>query len=375
MKKIICSSLLVLPFLFVACEQASEQYERDGLTLSASEETVVLNADDENAIAVTFKWTPATPIGPDYMFNYMFQMDIAGNNFASAITPVEMGDGVDSISFTAGDLYDCIVDDWGQTAGEVSMVDARIVAQVEGPKFMYPEIATTSISVRTYVPESVPLYLTGSATPAGTDLTKAIQMNEISNGRIYTWNGQLNAGTYKFIDNLGQDYPSWERGSSDTLLVYCESAEQPGELFTIPQGREGTYSIWLSKKEMKIFTSMMTYQELYVVGDGAGTEWSADQGIVMTPDPLQPTIFTARVTLTADGEGEDAFKILTQKDFNGPTFRPTVENGSITSTDVMLTESQTPDYKWKVSEDQNGIYDITLETDPDNLKIEFVKVN
>lgn len=372
MKTIYSLLFTVVVLFFTGCKPEEVIQERNDLQLSAPEGLIVLDGEDESATAVTFNWTAATPVGADYSFTYLFQLDIANNDFKTAISPITIAENVNSVTFTAGQLYDYIIESWGQVAGEVAMVDARIVAKVDGPIFMYPEIATATIAVQTYVPESNPLYLLGTATTAGLNYDNAILMKETSNGRIYTWSGELKKGKFKFIEELGQEVPSLNRGEQDSLLVRRESLEEADNQFEIYQ--DGSYSIWVSKKEMKIKTNLMTYQALYIVGDGAGTAWEHDKGVKMEPDPLQPTVFKARVTLTADGDGEDSFKILTENNtWNCPTFRPTGNNGSITSTQVILTSSG-DDYKWKVTEDQNGTYDVILNTDPENLKIEFIKL-
>ena len=82
----------------------------------------------------------------------------------------------------------------------------------------------------------------------------------------------------------------------------------------------------------------------------------------MTPDNLNPNIFTYQGALQ---EGE--LKILAQRKFDGTTFKPLVENGSIESTDVQVTPGEQPDYKWKITAEQAGLYKITLDTETTGL--------
>ena len=70
----------------------------------------------------------------------------------------------------------------------------------------------------TFVPVSRPLYITGSATPGGTDLNAATGITELSNGRLYSWRGRLVPGTFKFITEPGQEFPSYNMGDDNATM-------------------------------------------------------------------------------------------------------------------------------------------------------------
>lgn len=360
--------LTLIAFLFIACKPESEVLpERNNLILTTTEELVVLNEEQQNEDVLTFEWDKATEIGSEYTFTYIFQLDIADNNFATAISPITVEDGAFSISFKAGELYDYIVEKWSRTAGEIIQIEARVVAKVNGPKFMYPEIATTKVSVQTYVPESQPLYILGTATTAGLNPNSAIKMTEMSNGRLYSWKGELQQGNFKFITTLGSMLPSLNRGEQDSLLVLRTSESEPDDYFEVYNS--GLYYIYLSKKEMKMRLSMLKYQNVYLIGNATTAEWDIDKAIEMTPDPISPAIFTVQTTLK---EGE--LKLPTAKSWDAPTFRPMQADGSITDTDTqVLSAADGPnDIKWKVTAAQAGTYKITLDTE--NNTIYFVKI-
>ena len=199
---ILFSLLFVLAF--VGCDDDDDKViERNQLKLTASAQSATLTPDATDDEIISFSWNEATSLGADYTFSYLFQIDIADNNFQSA-TDVRTFGPNESISYSSTELYDLIVEKWGKTAGEAVYVEARVAAKVEGPKFKYPEIATTKVQITTYKPTSQPLYITGTATTGGTDLNAAEKITELSNGRLYNWRGQLKQGGFKFITTLDQ---------------------------------------------------------------------------------------------------------------------------------------------------------------------------
>ncbi len=364
MKTIYKLLICCLALSFWGCDNNDDEAPvRDQLKLTPSAEKIILDQSKPDEEVLTFTWTKATEIGPEYTFMYIFRLDKAGDDFETAIEPIIAEDGTYSVSFTTEQLYTYIVDKWGGIAGQETTIEGRICAKVIGPKFEYPEIAIQQVVVQTYILQSVPLYMLGSATDAGMDMSKAIKLNEVSNGRVYNWKGTLKRGEYKFIYSLESMLPSLNKGAEDSLLVKRTTDAEPDNYFRV--NTEGTYSISLSLKEMKIWVKPVKYQNLYLVGDATSAGWSTDNAVVMTSDAANPAIFTV---LTSLKQGE--MKILTEKRWEGATFRPMVADGSITSTDTQVYVGD-PDLKWKITADQAGTYRITLDTEKN--KIHFVK--
>ncbi|OJV40718.1 MAG: hypothetical protein BGO29_05790 [Bacteroidales bacterium 36-12] len=361
--------LLLVASLFVACKPDNEIIpERSNLKLKIStDEVLILNEEQQNDTVLTFEWNEATEIGKEFSFTYLFQIDIADNDFKTAINPITIENGENKIGFTAGELYDYIVEKWNKSAGEIIRIEARVAAKVNGPKFMYPEVATAMATIQTYVPESQSLYILGTATPVGMDASNALKMNEISNGRIYSWSGELQQGSFKFITQPGSMLPSLNKGVEDTILVVRNTEEEPDDYFIINQ--PGLYYIYLSKKEMTIKTSMLKYQNVYLIGNATSAEWEIDKAIEMTSEPTNPSTFTVQTTLKA---GE--LKMPTAKSWSAPAFRPMVADGSITDTNTqVISAGDGPnDIKWKITAEQAGTYKITLDTE--HNKIYFVKI-
>lgn len=369
MKKTYFIIITLLASFFISCQtDEKNEPERNNLKLTSTAESVILDENKQNENVITFEWNDATEIGTDYNFTYLFQLDIADNDFETATNPITIPEGVRSISFTSAQLYDYIVEKWNRPAGQLSQIEGRVVAKVDGPQFKYPEIATTKVSVQTYIPQSQPLYIFGSATPSGTNLNLAVKMNEVSNGRIYTYKGELKQGNFKFIMNLGSDLPSLNRGDKDSVLVLRTLDTEPDNYFTTYQS--GLYYIYVSKKEMTIRMNLLKYQSVYLIGNSTTAEWNIDQALEMTPDPISPSTFTIQTTLKA---GE--LKLPTSKSWSAPTFRPMQANGSITDTNTQVSSAAdgAQDLKWLVTAAQAGTYKITLDTEKN--KIYFVKLN
>lgn len=339
--------------------------ERNQLVLTASDDDVVLTETDDNTPVLTFSWNTATSLGSDYSFTYLFQVDVADNEFATA-TDVVVGEANGSVSYSASELYNLIVEKWGRTAGQPVRIEARVAAKVDGPYFKYPEIATTITTVTTYLPQSKPLFITGTATEGGTDLNEATQMEELSNGRIYTYRGKLVPGTFKFITEPGSELPSYNRGDDNRTLVYRTDASQPDNLFEAFE--EGTYSIYVSLADMSVSYAKVLYEHLYIIGNATVGEWDTSKAPEFEADKVNPNIFTYTGPLIA---GE--MKILAQRDFGGTTIKPLVPDANINSdTEIQITPGEQPDYKWKITTEQEGTYRITL--DLESMTINFEKL-
>ncbi|MDR1336995.1 MAG: SusE domain-containing protein, partial [Tannerella sp.] len=163
-----------------ACSETNEPAATgEPLTLNGPAEKVVLLEAEENSTAVTFSWNKGLDRAPTDIVTYIFRMDIAGRDFATATSQDTVTDFTKS--FTTDELNELIAKQWQVRPGEEADLEARVVASVRGEKFVFPEIAVTKFSVTTYTYASVPLYLTGSANPD----PDPIALTETVNGRSY----------------------------------------------------------------------------------------------------------------------------------------------------------------------------------------------
>ena len=63
------------------------------MTLEASAQDVVLDAEEVDKVALTFTWTPAREMPDDYLVTYVTFLDVEGNDFSNAVRQV-VDDGV-----------------------------------------------------------------------------------------------------------------------------------------------------------------------------------------------------------------------------------------------------------------------------------------
>ena len=367
--KNICQTRIIIATAICLLLSACDKSETGGgvsgepLAIHGSSEKVVLLEANEAATAVTFSWNRGLDRSPTDAITYIFRMDIAGNNFASA-TPRDTVTNFTK-SFTVGELNELIGLQWGILPGEEISLEARVVASVRGEKFVYPEIAATSFSAVTYAYASVPLYLTGTAVPAGA----LLPLTERVNGRQYEWLGDLDAGNFKFVYDREQVLPSLNKGADNHTLIERTADAQPDDRFET--AHSGLHSIRIDRKNLKIdFKHYFHYFEhIYFVGDAVPAGWSPENAVELT---WNDGIFVYEGTLTGDNDGEDAFKILTARDWGGYNLRPVAEWAPITGNSLQAVEGG-PDLKWKVKPEESGAYRVTV--DLSEMAIYFEKLH
>jgi hypothetical protein len=348
--------------LLFACDKSeTEEVTGEPLTITGPVEKVVLLEADETATAVTFNWNKGIDRKPTDTITYIFRMDIADRNFETATPRDTITDFTKS--FTVGELNELIASQWKVRPGEEVELEARVVANIRGEKFMYPEIAVIRFTVTTYAYASIPLYLTGTANPG----SNPIALTETVNGRMYTWQGTLNAGYFKFLYSPDNDLPSLNKGADNNTLVERNSANQPDNLF--PTEQAGFYAINIERKNLKIQYRYIQYyfDKLYPVGSATSIGWGLGN-LAASWDSDNPGIYIVYEGLLTEGE----LKIHTDTNWGG-CFRPMTQSGSIKSTEVQYTyyESEKGDLKWYVTSEEAGNYRITL--DVSEMKIYFEK--
>jgi hypothetical protein len=345
--------------LLSACDKSSDEIRGNHLSMSVPNE-VILREANEADIAVTFYWNKGIERNPTDTVTYIFRMDIANNNFETATSR----DTVTNFtkSFTVGELNELIATQWKVLPGRTVELEARVVANVRGEKFVYPEIATAKFSVTTYAYASVPIYLTGTANPESVPTG----LIETVNGRMYQWQGNLNQGGFKFVYNPDSDMPSLNKGVDNGTLVERTAASQPDDLF--PAEKAGLYVITVDRKNLKINYKHIQYyfDKIYFIGSATVAGW--DFSLSVQWDDSNPGVYVYEGPLF---EGE--MKLHTDTNWGG-CFRPMVANGSISSTEVQYTyyESERGDLKWVVTSEEAGDYRVTL--DVSEMKIYFEKL-
>lgn len=356
--------------LFTACEQ--DDYEGLGdaniivgnpLKLEVSKDTIVLDQDYNDEQAILFTWEAGRERGANSSLTYLFKLDVANSNFTTALSTEEMPEGVFYKSFTTKELNDLIESHWEEPLGENIEFSARVIAKVNSEdKFLKPDYSTLNFVIKSYAHQPYPLFLTGDATVEGWDLGRAIMLEEMESKNKYRWRGPLKNGSFKLLHQSGKEIPSFNKGEDDNTLVLRDSEAQSDNLFTI--GEEGIYSIVVYRRSMKIVYKESAYQHVFLRGSATSMGWGSYMPLDWNIE--RPDIFEITTELKA---GE--LKFETEEQSWCPTFRPLVANGSINN-DLDLQVAYSPDFKWKVNEDEAGTYKIILDTK--SLRVKFEKL-
>jgi hypothetical protein len=358
--------MLAAGALLAACEKSdADGAKGTPLTLTGPTEKVVLQEAHANETAVTFTWNSGIERSPTDTITYIFRMDIAGKNFATATPRDTVTDFTKS--FTADELNGLITDYWLLNPDEEIFLEARVVANVRGEKFVYPEIAVTSFTVTAYPYGPAPLYLTG---PAAGGTPKSL--TQLVSTRRYTWTGALDAGGFKFIYDPGNALPSLNMGANSYTMVERTDAGEPDDLFPITT--PGFYAMNVNKGTMTINYKYLHYwfDHIYFVGDAIPAAAWDDTKAVEAPWNDERLAYVYEGPLLGDNVGEDAFKILTARAWGGYNIRPVIAWQPITDNRLEVREGG-GDEKWKVKPEESGNYRVTVDLSA--MTINFEKLN
>lgn len=354
MKKlyILLGMLLSLPLLFTSCDDdyMETNLGNQPLTLSISENTIVLDITAPQSNAIDFEWTPGTNFNTNAAITYTFELGLGGTNFGKSVQ-TELKEGKTLVSYKTEELNAILLNEFEVTPGNEVELEARVTAKVhyEG---IQPQVSETmKIKVTGYKPVSSTLYLLGSAAPNGWSADDATKMNTVSGAAGgFVWQGKLNMGELKFITTLGNFMPSFGKGAGDTKLLFRESDDDPDNKFTIPAA--GIYKISVNIINLTIHIETLDapeYSELWLVGNPTGWNFKP-----MTVDASDPFIFHFNGDLSAGGE----FKIGTAQDWDAVFFRPVVDMTAEGADQDVDKWAGDPDYKWNIS---GGVYKIKLD--------------
>lgn len=356
-RTVLCA--LMLPAALAACSADEVQGpDRASLsrvpTLTASDTSVQLHQIDFNNTAVALSWSPGSNHGTNAAIDYALEFDTTDGTFAAPIV-VPLGRGVYSKAYTVAELNAFVTEQLATAAGTEATVRVRLKSTTATPDVPPDYSNVVTFDVTPYQPVTTTLYLIGSSAPNGWSADAATPLTPDADVPfIFTWDGNLAAGQFKFITTLGQFLPSYNRGAADSLLVYRSSDSEPDSLFTVAE--PGPYRITANLVEGTITVVKQPgppYNQLWVIGDATPNGWSLDLAAEMRQDPSDPFVFDYNEVLNV---GE--FKIATAKDFSAPFYRPTTNRPALTDTDVQLSAGD-PDNKWYIPE--AGAYKITLD--------------
>jgi len=351
--------------LFVSCSKTTKAPTPQPLDpgeLSASVDTVVIDASNPGGEATTLSWTAFANSEIAYKI-----ILTAGSNSDS----VDVAKNVVSKKFTNAELNGILVDKFSLPVGTVSEVQAVVYASVA----LNGKTATSnSITLKvTPAPTGAAydkLWIVGSATPNGWDIDKPNEMvKDPTNSFQFKYNEVLNAGEFKIPTTTGNwngDYfmPSINHPALTNTAVQLITGGSPDNKWEITT--PGAYKILLniSSSAFIQIKSFTPYKQLWMVGDATAAGWNIDAPVSMVPTVGNPYEFTYTGALNA---GE--FKIPTATgNWGTDYFMPPANDAAITETHAVFVPGGNPDNKWKITD--AGNYKVTLNQLYETIKIE-----
>lgn len=264
------------------------------LVLTLSEETLPLNEIQRDNSILSMDWTSGSNYGTNAAITYELQIAKAGTDFNNPLS-FSLGKTTYNYTFTTKTLNSAVKENFGAQAGEEISLEARVIATVLSDE-VEPQVSpVVSFKVTPYDPVSETLYVYGNATEAGWDNTKAVALTAGDDPGTFTWQGQLSSGEFEFLTVLGQDFPSYVKGSSETALVLRSSASQTDNRWTVSD--PGIYKLSLNLLDLSISITQMpgpAYSQLFMVGSSAPNGWDISQAteLVQNPDNLYEFSYT-----------------------------------------------------------------------------------
>lgn len=157
--KIIYSFIFLLPMCIIlfSCndDNKEEVLSGDPLQIVASvSDTLILIESNKNDTVLTFTWNKGLDRPEQDTISYLFRMVIETLDFTDeASTPPDTIENFKK-SYTALELNNLLIDKWEIIPGQIATIKARVVAKVDAPKFVYPEVSMVNVSIKTYIPTS-----------------------------------------------------------------------------------------------------------------------------------------------------------------------------------------------------------------------------
>ncbi|MCW3789278.1 SusF/SusE family outer membrane protein [Plebeiibacterium sediminum] len=367
---------LILVFLLSACQEEYDAEVSNGelISISASADALVLEQVDYSNSAITFNWTTGSNQGTGASISYVFEIDKAGNDFASAKV-YDFGKQVYEKSLTVEDLNDMVTELWGVLPGESLNLEARVTAKVADESVEDDVSSVVSFSVQTYKPVSESLYIVGDATSAGWNIADAIEMTgDDEEPWIFTYEGQLSPGNFKFPVSTDecwcQDFYTQNPDDAE-LMVYNEGGSGDDVQWEVLEGSPYVVTVNLLDLTISIEKQVgPAYTELYIVGDASLSGWNIGSPEAFTQDADDPFVFTYEGPLNT---GNLKFSTYQGDWCDGDWFVASQDNQTLDATDYVINQGcNGNDCKWVVTDETAGRYLITINLFDNTVKFEKV---
>lgn len=173
------------------------RYE-SSMELTTSADTIYLNEEAPDDVALTLEWTPAMDYGWDYTITYEYGISVSESK-SQAISEYEDA-GNFSRTYTNKELQDMLVDEFEALTSSYYTMKFTVDATFTGPRLIMPEQSTANVIVKTYGPKQ---FKADKVFIAGTAVGSAeIELSPKSdNKEIFIYEGPLSAGTVYFPVN------------------------------------------------------------------------------------------------------------------------------------------------------------------------------
>lgn len=183
--------------LMTACNQDIDNWESRNLSdvqFSNIPETIKLDEDHPDAVALNFNWSPAHNYGNDFITVYKYEFAVDGSS-AQEIVEYE-DDGNFSRTYTNAQLQNLLVNHFGQKTSSFCKINLTVTASFEGPQLKVPDVTTASFRVKTYGPKQFmadQLFVNGTAIADG-----KVELKKSTDEMVYTATMHMVPGKVNF---------------------------------------------------------------------------------------------------------------------------------------------------------------------------------
>ncbi|MBE0651302.1 MAG: SusF/SusE family outer membrane protein [Bacteroidales bacterium] len=195
------------------------------------------------------------------------------------------------------------------------------------------------------------LFIVGDASPNGWDISNATPLvHDSVNPFIFTYQGVLNAGQFKFPVNRNTDWGQdmYMMASDSTMYLHHGGASDDNK-WTI--AKKGFYTLTLNLLDNTI---KINRTELYIVGSATPIGWSIDKAIALTEDPTDGCIFTYSGPMVA---GEFKFPVNRNTDWGQDMYMRVND-----STMYRHVGGAPDDNKWNITDPGNYVITANIQT-------------
>ena len=320
--------------------------------LTASKQTVDIDASNPTAEAVTLSWTAFSNSRVAY------KMLVSSGAMSDTIT---IAQNAKSKRFSMAELNTIAVEELDLPISVAANIDFKLLANVTiNSNTAESNVIRLSVVPAPTGPAYTRMFIVGNATPNGWNIDAPNEMTvDPTNPFQFKYGAVLNAGEFKIpvaTGNWGGDFymPPTNLAPITGTAVSLHTGGQPDNKWAVTTA--GPYKILLNISStpsinIKPFTPSPT---LYMVGDATPAGWNIDAPTPMVMTPGNPYEFTFTGPLTVG-----LFKVpLATGNWNGDYYMPAADNTLPGNTAATFVPGGSPDYKWKITE--AGNYKVTV---------------